>query len=1121
MARLSLNAADIVASIRDASLKFSADGLSLRNGAFQIYRVDDDDQEIPIFYADGEGNLTLKGNVYADNGVFRGDIFANNGTFNGEITATSGNIGGFNIVSNYFEPIDDDSEADSIVYIKLDENSDTFYQVFDNNGEYYIQKETDGTIKNEPLSDYAVRQKYKNSGARLISPSGQITLDGTNGKILAEDIELGGGAKIVDKITFSSNGETITSALYNPEKHDGKILQAANVNLTNEGRLWLGSMEFYGGTGNKDGYLRSVGVDVNGEINDGHWRINENGSAYFDQIRANNVTIKNSVLENQTVQSVGSLMVFKDTWNIVGYDSSNANSVELDGVNNLKPLDWVWNGTNFYQVSEEPGNKIKTYYVLDVSQVLSEELWSEEALAEKNQSEETSSEITQTEASRSEQTLTSEIYSYAPWAEEIFDSSVEYYEKDANGNFFKTEDDRPHSFINFVTAPPSSEGQIITKFGQSGKAVYARATEKSFIPGRQYYKKQWMSAEKASYEIATDSGFRQDEIYYEKIETYTETADTGFATGKNYYEKTETYAESLENDDEPLYALTYEKTGDESYNESKIYYEIKENAEYTPTNDDSPVASKTYYKEKIESGYVVTTDTSFRTNTTYYELLERAETEEVSETEETTELEEINCYVEVNTNEEFDENKTYYVYRVTVDFVVFADTAFQADITYYESKPTSEYVVTTDTGFVENKDYYEEKYVEASEIDENETYYKLVESYIVTKDESPVTGKVYYTKEEKYEVAAKYASGKIYYILPSYYTPTEDAELSAEKTYYYITTEPSGDYVTSILGETRGLDSYLGDFSVENSLTIASFYFDENNKPTYTKHLVLGQLESAGIDSLEGLSGFGLYANNVYLNGSLTTKDLNGKYAGINTKSEIKFTQGVEAIIEDNSPIVFWGGAESLETVSQAPFQVSQNGTLYAANAIIEGSIFTQGTLYAAKIYTADIYGNGSGLSIYDDSKGIIFKNKGLLGADSTSIFSIKNSGFYYGSQSLPFITPATVTRFRGRFQTQPTGEQTIYTLLQHRGLYFMDKNAAIKYRFIQQIDTANDNKPYICLQDENYKNIIKFKTEEVAIQTSLAASQDFYMGKDSDSNYTLHYEYKAGKGYDLYVNLS
>jgi hypothetical protein len=52
--------------------------------------------------------------------------------------------------------------------------------------------------------------------------------------------------------------------------------------------------------------------------------------------------------------------------------------------------------------------------------------------------------------------------------------------------------------------------------------------------------------------------------------------------------------------------------------------------------------------------------------------------------------------------------------------------------------------------------------------------------------------------------------------------------------------------------------------------------------------------------------GYGLYADNVYLNGSLTTKSSTGKIAGVNTTSNVF---GDKALVGSDSPIIFWAGS--------------------------------------------------------------------------------------------------------------------------------------------------------------------------------------------------------------------
>jgi hypothetical protein len=95
-------------------------------------------------------------------------------------------------------------------------------------------------------------------------------------------------------------------------------------------------------------------------------------------------------------------------------------------------------------------------------------------------------------------------------------------------------------------------------------------------------------------------------------------------------------------------------------------------------------------------------------------------------------------------------------------------------------------------------------------------------------------------------------------------------------------------------------------FAYGNCLTLASLDSMDDNIGTFSARLVLGNLNSMRED---GVSGIGLYADNVFLEGSLTTQvksDSGNSYAGINTLSQ------AEALVfdEDNSKIIFWAGAE-------------------------------------------------------------------------------------------------------------------------------------------------------------------------------------------------------------------
>lgn len=137
--------------------------------------------------------------------------------------------------------------------------------------------------------------------------------------------------------------------------------------------------------------------------------------------------------------------------------------------------------------------------------------------------------------------------------------------------------------------------------------------------------------------------------------------------------------------------------------------------------------------------------------------------------------------------------------------------------------------------------------------------------------------------------------------------------------------------------------------------TISEFGY-ENEEEYYKLRTFFGNLDKLG---LPGVSGYGLYGDNVHLNGSLTTYDsLSKRYSGINTLSNVysnKFSDFVNseyvvgeglvgnAVVGavDSSPIVFWAGADlnNEESIQDAPFQVTQDGSLYARNGYFSGVI--------------------------------------------------------------------------------------------------------------------------------------------------------------------------------------
>ena len=243
-----------------------------------------------------------------------------------------------------------------------------------------------------------------------------------------------------------------------------------------------------------------------------------------------------------------------------------------------------------------------------------------------------------------------------------------------------------------------------------------------------------------------------------------------------------------------------------------------------------------------------------------------------------------------------------------------------------------------------------------------------------------------------------------------------------EDFYIYISypkeLDTSKVYNCIILGKANSLNiginanSNLTNYMLGQGLTMSTFNPEKDIDSFITEvNLFLGNLKDSG---LQNLTGYGLYSDNVFLNGSLTTTIDSTKpnsYAGINTLSDISFNKDPNGT--DTSSIVFWAGAENLtDTIQNAPFQVSAKGSLYAQQGIFRDSLFVGASLYSTDIYTARIHGSGKseegnkyGLSFYDVDNSIGFF-KGdinndnepslLYGIGEQGLFNIQGNQKYY-----------------------------------------------------------------------------------------------------------------------------
>lgn len=315
MARLSLNAEGIVASIQDAGLKFDAGGLTVKNGSFTIISdkydpVDitsfEDKQDyyiqtstgfelvdknlgvlegqqyyiktvIPSLEADENGNLKITGVINAVDGQFSGVVYAADGVFNGVINAAGGTFSKAIDVKGYLSVGEEDK-----IYIGTLElsNGEKIEGIFSENFS------TDG------------------SSGFYLNP---------NGTIIANNIQLGDSASIKNFLKLGNN-----CFIYNPLYSGGKFIAVEKnglsvISLNNDGTLRLGNENSYivlDGVGRRiasDNYLSGFSG----------WQISSD-KAEFNNIVARG-TIESSVLAHGKVQTIGGILLVRPSTIIQDY----------------------------------------------------------------------------------------------------------------------------------------------------------------------------------------------------------------------------------------------------------------------------------------------------------------------------------------------------------------------------------------------------------------------------------------------------------------------------------------------------------------------------------------------------------------------------------------------------------------------------------------------------------------------------------------------------------------------------------------------------------------------------------------------------------------------------------
>lgn len=308
----------------------------------------------------------------------------------------------------------------------------------------------------------------------------------------------------------------------------------------------------------------------------------------------------------------------------------------------------------------------------------------------------------------------------------------------------------------------------------------------------------------------------------------------------------------------------------------------------------------------------------------------------------------------------------------------------------------------------------------------------------------------------------------------------------------------------------------LGKFGGGKGLTMTEFGVltkEESSEESIknTPRLFMGDLSGLNSIGIQGYTGVGLYCDNVYLKGEMTTAK---KAAGISTKGDHLLSA------DSTESIVIWAGADGQQSdpIPNAKFRVTDSGKVYA-----DEGFFTNSIIKGSNIYAANIYGtgpNGAALSIHDTTQGIVFLKDG-----TETTFGIKGDGMY----STVSDTEKYIIKFH------QVSEKPIRVQLSGDDLYTnFNSDSTNRLHLV-------DNYIYGCGKNENHTVFALFDGQEVklGVKNSERGTEEtrFQVGADATTIYEtltlkgqssqskLSFTYKAHKtneevdGYDLYIN--
>lgn len=282
---------------------------------------------------------------------------------------------------------------------------------------------------------------------------------------------------------------------------------------------------------------------------------------------------------------------------------------------------------------------------------------------------------------------------------------------------------------------------------------------------------------------------------------------------------------------------------------------------------------------------------------------------------------------------------------------------------------------------------------------------------------------------------------------------------------------------------------------------------DQTDSYKYKTRMLLGDLKSVNHD------GYGLYADNVYLEGRLVSQDNQNRLtAGINSKGQGKMPDTDENYpwYNNGGKIILWGGSLKSSDATDAKFKVDDKGNLYASSGYFEGAIITKSIIEAAEIRTAIISGIGKdeyeyGLILKDLKNGICFK-----GTDSNNkeniYFNLSNEDFKTKDLKIEFAF-SNNTKFN----------------IQDSGLSFNKTAKLGKIQISESLIGLGESSSFNFISNNEfniYKDIIKYKEGEgLKTNQTFSFSNKLFFDTNSGKTYMESYVYEdLTKGYDLYI---